>query len=184
MYYYKIYITGADEKAGDYESVEANAPLEACKIALKRRGLPENGKVWRIVRDKEMNELALKRESKKMAAKKDFTANTRNKVLSSIAEATQEASQIQEDPHVKKERKTYTEQEAQEFQNTLQTSGHKGVKLPRINMGFTPEIHDYIKTMARVQGKTITEFVNAEMKKSLEANKETYSAAKKFLETL
>lgn len=168
----------------DYESIEARTPTEACNIALKNRGLPEGVLIWKVTTDREMNESIPKRESKKMATKKDFTANTRNKVLNSIAEATQEAPQIQEDPHVKRERKTYSEQEIQEFQSSLQTSGHKGVKLPRINMGFTPEIHDYIKTMARVQGKTITEFVNSEMKKSLEANRETYSTAKKFLETL
>lgn len=177
--HYKVYLTSTDEKTGNYQSVEAPTPMEAVAIALNAAGLPESCRIWKIASDRELNEL--ERENKKMAAKKDFTKNaTRNKVLNTIAEATQEVQEVQEtqiaqdDSHVKSERKTYTEQEIQEFQNSLQTSGRKGVKLPRINMAFTPEIYEYIKSMARACGMTITEFVNHEMKKSLEEHRSDY----------
>lgn len=183
MHYYKAYLTGADEKADIYEEIEAESTLEALSIAQKING---GAYVWRLVKNKEMEALMQKEEQKKkkaegkkkMAAKKDFTANTsKNKVLSNIAEATQEIPNVQEaqeDSHIKKERKTYTEQETQEFQSNLQTSGRKGVKLPRINMAFIPEVYDYIKSMSRATGMTYTEFVNHEMKKSLETHRDDY----------
>ena len=53
-----------------------------------------------------------------------------------------------------------SEEEAKERMALMQTRGRKGVHLPRINMAFTPENHDFIKTMALVTGKTMTEFLN------------------------
>lgn len=53
-----------------------------------------------------------------------------------------------------------TEEEAEARKAIMQTRGRKGVHLPRINMAFTPENHDYIKTMATVTGQTMTEFLN------------------------
>ena len=40
------------------------------------------------------------------------------------------------------------------------TQGRKGLKLPRINMGFSPENHDWLRLRSRQRGMTITEFVN------------------------
>ena len=40
------------------------------------------------------------------------------------------------------------------------TQGRKGHKLPRINMAFTPDNHEYIKKVSRQQGISITEYVN------------------------
>lgn len=40
------------------------------------------------------------------------------------------------------------------------TQGRKGQKLPRINMGFTPENHEYITRVSRQNGQSITEYVN------------------------
>ena len=53
-----------------------------------------------------------------------------------------------------------SEEEAKERMALMQTRGRKGVHLPRINMAFTPENHDFIKTMALVTGKNMTEFLN------------------------
>lgn len=123
-------------------------------------------------------------------AKKDFTAaaNT-NPVYSAIAEATaaQEAEQIieaapaAEAPHT---RKTYTEAEAQEFLSSLKTAGRKGVKLPRLNMAFAPEVYDYIRTMSKVSGITLTEFVNKVMKQYMNEHMEQYEKAIEFRNSL
>ena len=53
-----------------------------------------------------------------------------------------------------------TEEEAEVRKALMQTRGRKGVHLPRINMAFTPENHEYIKTMALITGQTMTEFLN------------------------
>ncbi len=103
--------------------------------------------------------------------RKDFTQINTDPVYDTIAEATREA---------RKERKIYTEQEAQEFKENLQTSGRKGVKLPRINLAFSPETYDYIKTMSRARGETLTDFVNHVLKLSLEENRDVYEKALEF----
>lgn len=95
---------------------------------------------------------------------KDFTGI--NAVKNTIAEATQEApvaqdvQEVQEAPRKNKPRKTYTAQEAAEFSNSLKTTGRKGVKLPRINLAFTPEVYDYVKSMSKAAGMTYTEFID------------------------
>ena len=116
-----------------------------------------------------------------MANKKNFlTANT-SRVYSAIAEATAEPAQQEEQAQqTRKPRKTYTAQEAQEMQAAGTTRGRKGIKQLRINMAFTPEIHDYIRTMAGVRGETVTEFTNAVFKRSMEENAELYEQAKAF----
>lgn len=40
------------------------------------------------------------------------------------------------------------------------TQGKKGHKAPRINMAFSPENHEWIKTRSRQLGISATEFVN------------------------
>ena len=112
---------------------------------------------------------------------KDFTA-TKNRVKNTIAEATADTTEtvVQEESSERKERKTYTEQEAQEFMTLNGTSGRKGLHLPRINMAFTPANYDYIQTMSRVRGETITAFVNRIMDESREANNELYQSAVEF----
>lgn len=117
-------------------------------------------------------------------AKKDFTTNV-TPVYSAIAEATaSETQEIAEKNHVKRERKTYTDAEMQEFLSTLKTAGRKGVKLPRINMAFTPELYDYVRTMSRVSGITLTEFVNRVMKQYMEEHREDYDRAIEFRNSL
>ena len=121
-------------------------------------------------------------------AKKDFSTINTGRVYEAIADATAEPVQeVQEKQETKKKykpRKTYTEQEAQEFISELKTTGRKGLKMPRINMAFSPEIYDYIQTMARVSGITLTEFVNLAMKQHKEEHKDLYEKAVEFRNSL
>lgn len=118
-------------------------------------------------------------------AKKDFskinTGNVYGAIAAATADDTQETQAIKEEPHT---RKTYTEAEAAEFLSTLKTAGRKGVKLPRINMAFTPELFDYIKTMARVSGITQTEFVNSVLAQYKAEHSEQYEKAVEFRKNL
>lgn len=123
-----------------------------------------------------------------MAGKKDFSSVNTGRVYGTIAEATaapdpQEEQQAQEAQPTRKERKTYTEQEQQQFREEGKTKGRKGCKAIRINMAFTPDVHDYIKTMARVRGESITDFTNYIFARSMEENREIYEQAKAFKES-
>ena len=40
------------------------------------------------------------------------------------------------------------------------TQGKKGQKLPRINLGFSTENHDFLRRESRRRGLSITAFVN------------------------
>ena len=103
-----------------------------------------------------------------MAGKKDFS-----NVFDAIAETTAEG---------KKERKTYSTEEQEKYRQEGKTMGRKGCKAVRINMAFSPDVHDYIKTMARVRGESITDFTNYVFARSMEENRETYEKAKAFKE--
>lgn len=84
----------------------------------------------------------------------------------------------------KKERKTYTDGEAEEFMRTFRTSGRKGVKLPRINVALAPDTYAYVTTMAQVRGESMTQFVDHILRRSMEENKETYAKAIEFKNSL
>lgn len=105
-------------------------------------------------------------------AKKDFT-----QVDSVIAQVTAPQG-------AKKPRKEYTEQEAREIAETMQTTGRKGVKMPRINLAFRPAVYDYIVTMARVRGETLTEFCNLVLSEHMEQHRELYEKAIEFRNSL
>ena len=62
----------------------------------------------------------------------------------------------------------------------FKTSGHKGVKLPRINVAFAPDTYEYIQTMAQVRGETMTRFIDHIIRRSMEENAETYAKAIEF----
>lgn len=52
------------------------------------------------------------------------------------------------------------------------------------NMAFTEENYEYIVTMSRVRGETITSFVNHIIEKSKTDNAEIYQKAIEFRESL
>ncbi len=108
-----------------------------------------------------------------MAQKKDFTANAKRQTAAEqLATATQETT--------RKERKTYSAAEAEQIKANLASQGRKGVKVDRINMAFTPENYDYVKTMAAIKGQTMTQFLNDIVGQSLKKNKKLYEQAKEF----
>lgn len=127
-------------------------------------------------------------------AKKDFSQVNTGRVYGTIAEATAEPEQeavevmqeaaAQEAAQERKPRRTYTEQEAAEIMQTLQTSGRKGIKLPRINLAFTPELHEYIITMSRVRGENLTQFVNYVLRQHMEEHRDIYEKAIEFRNSL
>ena len=125
--------------------------------------------------------------------KKDFAAVDTGRVYSaieeSLAEPAQEAQQPQEAQQEQAARQLvpgtrYTAEEIREFQEAGKTTGRAGVKMLRVNMAFTPAVHDYIRTMAQVRGQTITQFTNRVFEKSMEENAELYNMAKEFLKRL
>ena len=75
-------------------------------------------------------------------------------------------------------------EEAKERMALMQTRGRKGVHLPRINMGFTPENHDFIKTMALITGQTMTEFLNDIIKQYREEYGQVYAEIVKMREKI
>lgn len=130
-----------------------------------------------------------------MAAKKDFSQVNTGRVYNTIAEATAEEQKQEETEVMKKKeaqeiqeksegRKTYTKQEAAELIKSGKTSGRKGLKLPRINVAFTPDVYEYVQIMARVRGETLTDFVNLILRQHMEDHDELYSKAKEFREAL
>ena len=58
------------------------------------------------------------------------------------------------------------------------TQGRKGCKLARINMAFTSENYLFIKTVARLKGMNLTEFVNYIVEDYREQHAEAYEKAK------
>lgn len=107
-----------------------------------------------------------------MAKKQDFSRiNTGNIYSDAIAEATQEPQQA------RKARKTYNAQETQELLESLNTTGRKGVKLPRINLALTPSAHDYVKVMSKISGQTYAEFINKIISEHMEKHGDVYKKA-------
>lgn len=85
-----------------------------------------------------------------------------------------------------KERKTYTAEESRAYLDSRATSGRKGLKLPRVNCAFTPETYQYIRTMSKIQGMSMTEFINLVIVQHMkqDAHKDLYEQAKRITEEL
>ena len=115
-----------------------------------------------------------------MASKKDFTGINAESVYSSIEKATAEPA-----PKPIKRRSRSLEPTAEEIQLAREqgrTQGRKGVKATRINMAFTPEVHQYIKTMSKVRGESVTAFTEYVFRQSMEQNADLYEKAKEFVD--
>ena len=112
-----------------------------------------------------------------MASKKDFSAANTGRVYSTITEATAEAQEVLHP------RKVYSEKEAQEMREAGTTQGRKGCKAVRINMAFSPDLYDYIRTMARVRGESVTKFTNFVFRQSMAENETLYKKAQEFKES-
>ena len=106
-------------------------------------------------------------------AKKDFNSLNNNPVFDSIAEVTATKP-------ARKKPEQYTEAEANEMRNAETTQGRSGCKAYRINMAFSPDVRDFIQTMSRVRGQTITDFANDVFKQAMKDNAAIYEQAKAF----
>ena len=115
-------------------------------------------------------------------AKKDFSTVKTGGVYDAIAQATAEPAP--EAIPVRERGRKPTAEEIQLAREQSRTRGRKGVKMLRINMAFTPETHDYIKTMAQISGLTITQFTELVFKRSMEDNAALYEQAKAFRESI
>ncbi len=132
--------------------------------------------------------------------KPDFTSKTTNiRTLTAAAEATaattdaqkelpahdaQEKNDAHETQKTEHARRTYSEEEKQKFLTAMKTAGRKGLRLPRINMAFSPELYDYIKIMSKVSGLTLTEFVNTVLNQYMNDHREQYEKALEFRHSL
>lgn len=109
-----------------------------------------------------------------MASKKDFAGVNTGRVYGAIEQATSNRGQ----------QGTASPQEAAERAAQLKTQGRKGCKATRINMAFTPENHEFIKVMARLTGKTMTEFANLVVERYRTEHPELYEQAKAIIDQL
>jgi len=75
-------------------------------------------------------------------------------------------------------------QERAERADKLKTQGRKGCKAIRINMAFTPDNHEYIKVMAKISGKTMTEFANLAIERYRNEHPDLYEKAKEIINGL
>lgn len=116
-------------------------------------------------------------------AKKDFSKVNTAPIYDAITEATAEAEPMPEKVKYK-DRRTYTAEEAREAAEHLRTTGLKGVKLPRINLAFTPSNYEFIQTMSRVRGESMTDFVNYLIADAREKHKEVYEKAIAFRDAM
>ena len=115
-------------------------------------------------------------------AKKDFSAM--NTGRAETAESRAVMRKLEQGASNKGQQGETTQQEAAERAAALRTQGRKGCKAIRINMAFTPENHEFIKTMARISGKTMTEFANLCIQKYREEHPDLYEQAKQIIDSL
>lgn len=109
-----------------------------------------------------------------MASKKDFSGMNTGRVYGAIEQATSRKGQ----------QGTASAQEAAERAAQLKTQGRKGCKAIRINMAFTPENHEFIKVMAKISGKTMTEFANLAIERYRTEHPDIYEKAKAIIDEL
>jgi DNA-directed RNA polymerase subunit F len=70
---------------------------------------------------------------------------------------------------------------AQEVQPVQRTQGKKGQKLPRINMAFQTSNLEYLQLISRIEGKSITEYVNNLVEQDRQRNAARLEEARSIL---
>lgn len=119
---------------------------------------------------------------------KDFSGIDAGRMYNAIHEATaepaQEAQEAQETKRQYKPRREYTEQEKQEYMQQGKTTGRKGLKMPRINLAFAPDIYEYIQIMSRVTGQSMTDYVNTILRQYMNEHQDIYKKAVEFRNSL
>lgn len=109
-----------------------------------------------------------------MASKKDFSGMNTGRVYEAIQQATSRKGQ----------QGTASQQEQAERAAQLKTQGRKGCKAQRINMAFTPDNHEFIKIMAKISGKSMTEFTNLVIERYRAEHPDAYEQAKAIINSL
>lgn len=115
-----------------------------------------------------------------MASKEDLSKaiQQRRTAAEDLTEAT---AATPEEPKARKERRTYTKEEQETYLNEMKTKGRKGIKLPRINLAFSPDNYKYVKAMSRASGRTVTDFINIIIAEHRENNRNLYEQALYFI---
>jgi len=108
-------------------------------------------------------------------AKKDFSGLGADRVLDVLSTAARE-------PHRNGQQAPAGPEEIAQRVSEMRTQGRLGAKLPRITLAFSGENYDYVRTMARVRGQNMTQFVNDIIKAHREEYAELYDQARRFLE--
>ena len=88
----------------------------------------------------------------------------------------------------KKKRKArkddYTDEEIKAALYKMRTNGLKGVKLPRINLAFRPDIYEFTRTMAAAAGMNYTAFINMILEQYMNEHIDAYKQALEFRKQL
>lgn len=130
-----------------------------------------------------------------MAKKKDLTsAINRGTDLFFSANDAQEVQHTHDAQEAQQPRRAQEASEAElkavieqmqqsiEAQEARRTQGRKGLKMPRMNMSFTPSNMDYLRVMAGISGMTVTRFMNSIIEQHAEANAERYQRAREVMD--
>ena len=117
---------------------------------------------------------------------KDFTKVNLEPVYSHISSVIgdPERPADQEGSQGDKTYKTYSPEETKEALDVRKTQGKRGMKSVRVNMAFDKPVHDYIRTMARAGGMTITDFTNLVFREHMKRNADKYKKASEFVAEL
>lgn len=88
---------------------------------------------------------------------------------------------VDSDSNTQKVQDARDTQEVQYVQETHPTQGKKGKKLPRINMAFSPENLEYLQLISRLEGISITQYVNNLVAKDRADKSDIVDKAKEIL---
>lgn len=112
-----------------------------------------------------------------MATKKDFTLKptTAKQLIRYAAGEPEPERQTEPQPAA-------AASDPEPAQPTRRTS--TAGKPHRITMEFSPAVHEYIRTMARMRGQSVKQFTEDVFIKSMEENAEAYALAQKLKGTL
>ena len=84
----------------------------------------------------------------------------------------------------RKPRREYTQFEAQALAMEGRTQGRKGASMPRFNISLTPQNAEFVRTMARISGTPVTQYIDTIITKYRQDNNEIYEKARMLLKQL
>ena len=118
------------------------------------------------------------------APEDDAPATVEAPAAAPAPELTQDEAQDEaREKKARRPRKTYTQEQVDQFVAENRTRGRKGARRVRINMAFTPDVHEYIRVMSRYLGMTMTDFTDLVFKFHMEANEQLYDEVQRRKET-